>query len=199
MRASAADRKWMKGSPLRGALLALLLEQEEPTHAWLLATLLERRLGPASKVEKEAICKMLPGLGQAGLVDCDLPGNEAGSWRRPCLWRTSDLTERAVEEWMAAPVAYAVARTDLQVKIAVSRPSDAPVLLAALDVFEMQCIEQLAACEDTDDAPLARWTGLALNSAGAWAEEHLKADLTWIMSTRGSIREYLSQHRPVDR
>lgn len=194
MRARAVDRKWMKGSPFRGALLALLLEQDEPTHAWLLATLLERRLGPASKIEKEAICKMLPALRETGLVDCERE-SETGS---KCLWLANDLTERAVEEWMAAPAAYAVARSDLQVKIAFSRPSDAPVLLAALDVFEMQCMEQLAACEDTGDAPLARWTGLALNSAGAWAEEHLKADLTWIMSTRGSIREYLST-RPVDR
>ncbi len=34
----------MKGSPLKGALLALLLEEHEPTYPWKLATSLKRRL-----------------------------------------------------------------------------------------------------------------------------------------------------------
>src|ERR1700733_5284398 len=39
---AALDGKWMRGSPFRGALLALILELDEPTHTWKLATLLER-------------------------------------------------------------------------------------------------------------------------------------------------------------
>jgi DNA-binding PadR family transcriptional regulator len=180
--------------------MALLLELGEPTHAYLLATLLARRLGPASKVEAEAIYKMLPALQRAGLVDCELGEIETGgSWRRLNLWRTNDLTERAVNEWMAQSVSYAVARADLQVKIAFSRPSDAPVLLAALDVFEMQCMEQLTACEEADGVPMARWSGLALNTACSWAEEHLKADLSWVMSTRESMNEYLAGHGATGR
>jgi DNA-binding PadR family transcriptional regulator len=194
VRGGAAERRWMKGSPLKGALLALLSELGEPAHPYLLATLLRRRLGPASRVEAEAVYKMLEALERAGLIVGELRDNERGSWRRQRLYSVTDVTARALDAWMAAPVSYRVARAELQVKIAFSRPSDIVVLLAALDVFERQCMEQLEACEAADDVPVATWTGVALNVACDWVQEHVKADLAWIMSARERMRDFAARH-----
>jgi DNA-binding PadR family transcriptional regulator len=190
--AGAEQRKWMRGSPLKGALLALLLEQNEPMHPYLLATLLARRLGPAGRVEHDAVYKMLTPLVKAGLVDCEWRENATGSWQRQKVYRATDLTEGARRAWMAAPLSYEVAREDLRIRVAFSRPSDAPVLLQSLDVFEMQCMEQLDECE-AHEVPVGTWPGLVLNVACDWADEHVRADLSWIMKTRESIRDYAAQ------
>lgn len=192
MAGGAEQRKWMRGSPLKGALLALLLELGEPTHPYLLATLLARRLGPAGRVDPDAVYKMLTPLVKAGLVECEVRENATGSWQRQRVYRTTQLTEDARRAWMSAPLSYAVAREDLRVRIAFSRPSDAPVLLAALDVFERQCMEQLEECE-AHDVPVGTWPGLVLNVACDWADEHVHADLSWIMKTREAIRDHTAR------
>jgi DNA-binding PadR family transcriptional regulator len=185
----AGKLNWMRGSPLKGALLALLLELGEPTHPYLLATLLARRLGPAARVDHDAVYKMLAPLVKAGLVDFEVRENPTGNWQRQRVYRATDLTEDARRRWMSAPLSYEVAREDLRVRIAFSRPSDAHVLLQALDVFEMQCMEQLEECE-LHDVPMGTWHGVVLNAACDWADEHVRADLSWVMKTREAIRDH---------
>jgi DNA-binding PadR family transcriptional regulator len=187
--AGAVDRKWMKGSPLKGALLALLLGLDHPTYPWHLATLLERRLGPASGIDRYVIYKMLEGLERQGLVARTTRENDSGSWRRQKVYGVTDRTERALSEWIATPVSEEATRTELQVKIAFSRPSDAPVLLRTLDMYERQCMDRLAACEDAE-VPMSSWTGLTMNVARTSTEEHLEAELRWIMRTRDWMRDY---------
>jgi DNA-binding PadR family transcriptional regulator len=78
---AAVDRKWMRGSPLKGALLALLLEMGEPTHPWRLATLAERRLGPASRIDYGVVYRMLTALVEQDLVACTCAGMKTGALR----------------------------------------------------------------------------------------------------------------------
>jgi DNA-binding PadR family transcriptional regulator len=184
---------WMKGSPLKGALLALLLELDEPTHPYLLATLLAERLGSAFRVEPEAVYKMLKALEQAEMVASEKRENETGSWRRQNVYRPTDLTGRAVSAWMAAPVSDVAARPELLVKIAFARPSDIPVLLDALNALEMRRMDRLDECQSAE-VPMSSWVGLATNVACTWTEEHLHADLRWIMATRDWMREYAAKH-----
>lgn len=183
--------RWMRGSPLKGALLAVLLELGEPAYPYRLATLLARRLGPAARVDHRLVYKMLDPLEEAGLVALELRESETGSWRRQKMYRPTELTETAVDEWMASAVPYAVAREDLQVRVAVSRPSDAGVLLRLLDAFEVQCMDQLAECE-AFGVPAGRWAGVAMGAAWDWTDEHVRADLSWIMKTRESILDHVA-------
>jgi DNA-binding PadR family transcriptional regulator len=191
--AEAVDKKWMKGSPLKGALLSLLLDLDEPTYPWRLATSLERRLGPVSGVDRDVVYKMLKGLVAQGLVACTTRENDSGNWRRQKVYGVTDLTERAVGDWIAAPVSEEATRTELQVKIAFSRPSDVPVLLGTLDIYEKRCMERLLECEDAE-VLMSSWTGLAMNVASAWTVEHLEAELRWIMRTREWIYDYTSRY-----
>jgi DNA-binding PadR family transcriptional regulator len=189
---AALDRKWMRrGSPLRGALLALMLELDEPTHPWKLATLLERRFGPASEIDYNFVYKMLTGLMKQGLVACTVRQNDDGGAQK--VYGATDLTEPALSEWMATPVAVEGSRTELQIKFAFSRPCDAPVLLETLDTHERWCLGLLAECLDAE-VPMSSWTGLRMNVASTWTEERLEGELRWIMRTRESMRDYGTKH-----
>jgi DNA-binding PadR family transcriptional regulator len=189
----------MKGSPLKGALLALLLEQDEPAHPWKLATSLKRRLGPGSGMDTDAVYKMLPVLAKQGLVVCTVRENASGS--APTLqkvYRATELTESAVNDWIATPVSEDATRAELQVKIAFSRASDAPTLLRMLDMYERQCMDRLLTCEDTD-VLMSSWMGVAMNVACSWTEEHLDAELRWIMRAREAIRDYEARYGVAQR
>ncbi len=193
MSVAAVDKKWMKGSPLKGALLALLLELDEPTHPWRLATSLERRLGPVSGIDRDAVYKMLPVLARQGLVVCTTRENESGGWQNQKVYGVTELTEPALSDWFATPVSDWATRTELQVKIAFSRPSDAPVLMRMLDMYERLCTDRLLECED-DDVLMSSWMGVTMNVACTWTEEHLEAELRWIMRTRDSLRDYAARY-----
>ncbi len=188
---AALDRKWMRGSPFRGALLALILELDEPTHTWKLATLLERRFGPASEIDYNGVYKILTSLMEQGLVACATRKNNDGSVQK--VYSATDLTERALSEWMATPVAEEGSRTELQIKLAFSRPCDAPVLLQTLDTRESRCLDRLAECLDTE-VSMSSWTGLRMNVASTWTQERLEGELRWIMRTRKSMRDYATKH-----
>ena len=189
MPAAVVDRRWMRGSPLKGALLALLLELDEPTHPWKLATQLERRLGPGSGIEPEVVYKMLPVLVRERLAACTMRANDSGNYREQKVYGPTELTEVAVSDWIAMPLAGDASRAELQVKIAFSRPSDAPVLLGHLDSYERRCMERLLECLEVD-VPLSSWLGVAMNAACSWTKEHLEAEQRWIMRTRESIRAF---------
>lgn len=179
----------MKGSPLKGALLALLLELGEPTYPYRLATLLAERLGPALRIEAEAVYKMLKALERAGLVAHEVRDGIETNVARQNVYRPTEWTKPAVGVWMAAPLSDTAARPELLVKIAFARPVDIPVLLRSLSAFEMRCTDRLVECQGAD-ASASPWIGLATNVACNWAEEHWHADLRWIMSTRDRLREY---------
>ncbi len=191
MAEAAVDRKWMRGSPLKGALLALLLELEEPTYPWRLAMLASRRLGPASGIDPGVIYKMLAALAEQGLVACTTRRDDDGHSQK--VYGATDLTGRALSEWMATPVAGEAIRTELQIKFAFSRPCDAHVLLQTLDTYESQCLDRLAECLDAE-VLMSSWTGLRMNVASTWTEERLEGELRWIMRTRESMRDYATKH-----
>jgi DNA-binding PadR family transcriptional regulator len=187
----ALGRRWMRGSPFRGALLALILELDEPVHPWKLATLLERRFGPASEIDYNGVYKMLTSLMEQGLVACAMRRNDDGGVQK--VYGATDLTERALSEWMATPVAEEGSRTELQIKFAFSRPCDVSVLLQTLDTHERRCLGRLAECLEAE-VPMSSWTGLRMNIASTWTEERLEGELRWIMRTRESMHDYAAKH-----
>jgi DNA-binding PadR family transcriptional regulator len=188
---AAVDRKWMRRSPLKGALLALLLEVDEPTHPWSLATLAERRLGPATGIDFGAVYKILPSLVEQGLVACTMRMNDDGGSQK--VYGATYLAERALSEWMAAPVSEEATRAELQIKFAFSRPCDAPVLLRTLRTYELQCLDRLGDCLDAE-VLMSSWTGVRMNVAVTWTEERLEGELRWIMRTRESMRDYAAKY-----
>src|SRR5205807_3868878 len=129
----AANRSWMRGSPLKGVLLGLVAELEQPAHAYVLATMMARRLGPAWQVDHKSVYQMLGQLHGANLIS-----REPSPTRRGVLdvYFPTEHTQAALAIWMETHASKAPVREELQAKVAVSRREDVPRLLRGLDAYE---------------------------------------------------------------
>jgi DNA-binding PadR family transcriptional regulator len=192
---ASPDRQQVSGSPLQGVLLALLLDEQqlEPLHGYKLATLAERRLGPAWGITRQSVYKTLERLEHARLVSSALrasdrrgPGN---SYR---VYSAGGRAEAARAAWMESPPSREPMRVEIQARIAVSRATDAPHLLRALDCYEQECFTLL---RETDAAkvPTGSWAGLALNLQREAVDAALQAELSWISKARQWIIEFLTE------
>jgi DNA-binding PadR family transcriptional regulator len=184
------------GSPLQGALLALLLdERDRALTGYQLTTLLRRRLGPTWKVERQSVYWALSRLVEADLACSEKrPGAaEGGRGRGAQVYWATESAERARVAWMEAPVGRDSVRDHLQIKIAVSRAVDAPRLLSALDAYERSCFELLRETQ-LSEVPMGSWAGISLNLARSASEQRIHGELRWIGIARGWIEDYLAEH-----
>lgn len=182
----------MRGSPLKGVLLGLVAELEQPSHAYVLATMMARRLGPAWQVDRKSVYQMLNQLESAKLV-----AREQSPTRRGVLdvYFPTEHTEAALATWMETHASKSPVREELQAKVAVSRCQDVPSLLRCLDVYEHECFDMLKATTEAKVAATSSWSGLAMALARIAADEHLQAELRWVMTARQAIKEFIAQPR----
>jgi DNA-binding PadR family transcriptional regulator len=181
------ETDWMRGSsPLKGALLGLLVQ--EPGHCYSLGNRLERRLGPAWKIDRRSLYRKLVGLENAGLASSDRRTD--GDRNRIVYTATATATE-ALAEWMDTETPLEPRRVALQAKIVVARPEDVPRLLRALDSYERECFAMLGAYED-DSPQLGSLFGIGLFLARESALVHLRAELVWTDTARRAIERFMA-------
>ncbi len=194
MSGRSAGREQLSGSPLQGVLLALLLgEQEQQLHGYMLTTLVERRLGPAWGVTRQSVYGALNRLEEEGLVSSMWKtATERGRGHGQRVYAATESAETALSGWMRSPVTKEPVRVELQAKIAMSRAQDAPQLLGALDAYERECFEMLRQTNEAEVA-MGSWAGLALNLTRMAVDESLQAELRWIATARGWIKDFLSE------
>lgn len=182
----------MRGSPLKGVLLGLVAALEQPAHAYVLATMMARRLGPAWQVDRKSVYQMLGQLESAKLI-----AREQSPTRRGVLdvYFPTEHAEAALALWMETHASKSPVREELQAKVAVSRCQDVPSLLRCLDVYEHECFDMLKATTEAKVATTSSWSGLAMALARIAADEHLQAELRWVMTTRQAIKEFMAQPR----
>jgi DNA-binding PadR family transcriptional regulator len=183
----ATESKQLSG--LRGVLLAVLVgEDGQPLGGYRLATLIERRLGPAWGGSRQSVYKALEQLEKDGLVSSattEPPG------RRRRVFAPQDGAEAAVASWMES-ASREPARVDLRAKIGVSRAQDAPRLLRALDAYERECFEALRRTSEAE-VQMGSWAGLAINLTRSAVDESLQAELRWVTLARRWIEEFVAQ------
>jgi DNA-binding PadR family transcriptional regulator len=187
-----SDRRHASGSPLRGALLALLVNEGEPLSGYRLATLVERRLGPAWRVTRQSVYGALERLVEDGLVSSAAKVTFQGVAEGQRVYSATDRASAALEAWMESPATREPMRVELQARIALSRAHDAPHLLRALDAYERDCFEMLRRSSETE-VPMGSWVGLAMNLTRVAVDESLQADLRWIALARRWIEEFLAE------
>jgi DNA-binding PadR family transcriptional regulator len=195
MPSRTSGKEQLSGSPLQGALLALLLgEQEQALHGYMLTTLVERRLGPAWGVTRQSVYGALNRLEEGGLVSSTWKTASArGSGHGQRVYTATERAEAALSEWMHSPVSKEPVRIELQAKIAMSRACDAPQLLSALEAYEREC---LAVLRETNEAevPMGSWAGLAINLTRVGVDESIQAELRWITLARRWIEDFQAEH-----
>ncbi len=192
MPAEMPEKKQVSGSPLRGALLALLVsEGEQPLGGYRLGTLVERRLGPAWRVTRQSVYGTLDRLEEDGLVSSTVreATGRVGEGQR--VYSATERAEAAVAAWMETPVCKEPMRAELQAKIAMSSARHAPQLLRALDGYERDCFAMLRKTQEAE-VPMGSWAGLAMNLTRAAVDESLQAELRWIAMARRWIAEYVA-------
>lgn len=189
MNAEAVDRSWMRGSPLKGVLLGLVSELERPAHAYVLATMMARRLGPAWQVDRKGVYQMLEQLERAKLVSRSPRTTDRGTLE---VYSPTDQTAEALSIWMETRASKSPVREELQAKVAVARLEDASRLLRALDAYERECLKMLQATSEAD-VPETSWSGVVMALARVAADEHLQAELRWVMTARQTIEDFTAQ------
>lgn len=176
-------------SPVTGALLGLLLER--PGYGYELGKRLDERMGSAWKLTPSTIYSVLDRLESQEFVRRDvreLTGRPRA--RERVMYHATDQGAVAFERWLASPERKEPIRTQLLAKIAVARPEHAPMLLAALDDYERDCLAMLAEASEDEEPVGEGWNALLSRVIEDAACEHLRAELQWVVSTRARIIEY---------
>lgn len=190
--ASAENTRWMRGpsTPLRGALLGLLLER--PGHGGDLANRLAARLGETWKVDTTDVYRLLEQLENTGLATSrDEP--KRGNLRRTHLvYHPTADTSHALTLWMETLLPREAVRLGVQAKLSVARREDAPPLLLALKAYEHECLV-LAHLVSPTDGEARSWAALCMECTRDAVYAQLQTELDWATRTRRRINEFLER------
>jgi DNA-binding PadR family transcriptional regulator len=187
-------KTWMRGpsTPLRGALLALLLER--PGHGGDLANRLATRLGETWKVDTNDVYRLLEQLAGTGLAVARDEPKRGNHGRTHLVYHPTESTSAALSTWMETLLPREPVRLGLQAKLAVARPQDAPRLLVALKAYERECLV-LAHLVFPTDGEARSWAALCMDCTRDAISAQLQTEVDWAARTRQRINEYL-QRRP---
>ncbi len=180
----AAASHELRLSPLKGALLCLLVQQQG--YGYDLANRLERRLGPGWNINRRSLYRMLEAFERDGLASSD---RSSGSSAERIMYDAKPVAEVAVAEWMGS-VGQGLAPKELQAKLVVARERDLPLLLVAVDACERQCFAMRQEIE-VDLPPQRSLTGALMHMAREADLEALKCQLSWLDRARGRILDLL--------
>src|ERR1035437_11109501 len=129
---SPEKTRWMRGpsTPLRGALLGLLLER--PGHGGDLANRLAAGLGETWRVDTTDVYRLLEQLEKTGLAISRDEPKRTNLRRTHLVYYPTDETPEALTIWMETLLPREPVRLRLQAKVSVGRPEDAPRPVVAL-------------------------------------------------------------------
>jgi DNA-binding PadR family transcriptional regulator len=189
---SPEKTRWMRGpsTPLRGALLGLLLER--PGHGGDLANRLAARLGETWRVDTNDVYRLLEQLEKTGLaVSRDEP--KRNNHRRTHLvYHPTEEASEALTLWMETLLPREPVRLGLQAKLSVAREEDAERLIAALRAYERECLV-LAQLVSPADGRGRSWTSMCLDCTRDAVYAQLEVEITWASRTRQRIHEFLER------
>jgi DNA-binding PadR family transcriptional regulator len=195
MATSAEKTKWMRGpsTPLRGALLGLLLER--PGHGGDLANRLSVRLGETWRVDTNDVYRLLEQLERTGLARTREEPKRGEGGRTHLVYHPTEATSEALALWIETRLPREPVRLGLQAKLSVAREQDAQRLLAALEAYERECMV-LAQITQPRGGWARSWPALTMDCARDAAHSQLRAEADWARRTTGRIRGLLAGGRP---
>jgi DNA-binding PadR family transcriptional regulator len=184
-----STKKWMRGTstPLRGALLGLLLER--PGHGGELVNRLIARLGETWRINPDDVYRLLDKLVKEGLATSREEPRRGNQLRTRVVFHPTDKTPRALTCWMETLLPREPVRLGLQAKLAVAREQDVARLLRALREYERECLVLAQLVLPTEDQPRT-WPALRLDCTRDSVYGMLRAEIAWATRTRQRIDEY---------
>src|SRR5271166_1956931 len=188
--ASPEKTKWMRGpsTPLRGALLGLLLER--PGHGGDLANRLAVRLGETWRVDTNDVYRLLEQLENTGLAASRDEPKRSNQRRTHLVYHPTPGASEALTLWMETLLPREPVRLGLQAKLSVAREQDGPRLMVALRAYEQECLV-LARVVCPTDGPARSWTALCLDCSRDAVYAQLQTEVDWAARTRRRVAEFL--------
>lgn len=177
--ATATDSLATNGqSPLRGALLALLVQG--PSYGYELANRLERQLG--WQIVRPSIYRMLKGMRVQELISADT--SEVAE-SKTIYWAT-EQGEGAVDSWMESTLSLDDGQLQLQVRMIVASHDDLPRLLVAITNYERVLfgVQAELKVRGTDAGSLLGAMMMLVRGA---SRHRIEAELTWLIEARETI------------
>lgn len=192
--ASPEKTRWMRGpsTPLRGALLGLLLER--PGHGGDLANRLAARLGETWRVDTNDVYRLLEQLEKTGLALSRDEPKRSDQRRTHLVYHPTEETPQALTVWMETLLPREPVRLGLQAKLSVAREQDAPRLLVALKAYEQECLALARVVCPTDGRAMS-WAALCLDCSRDAVYAQLQAEVDWAGRTRHRINEFTQASR----
>jgi DNA-binding PadR family transcriptional regulator len=175
-----------------GALLALVLER--PGYGYELAQRLSERLGPVWRLDPKSVYGLLDRLDDDGLVRREVrerPGESRRQRRERVMYYPAEGAREWCRAWLTRPVRRESTRSELLAKMAIARPGDEPLILAALDEYERDIIRLLEEYGRDERPVAAGFRGLMFASVDDDVCTLLRADREWVTRTRRRITEYM--------
>lgn len=189
--AKGSQRKtsWMRGAstPLRGALLGLLLER--PGHGGDLANRLSGRLGETWRIDTNDVYRLLEQLERTGLVTSRDEPKRGNHKRTHLVYHPTEETSEALTMWMETLLPREPVRLGLQAKLSVAREQDAPRLLAALTAYERECLV-LSHLVYQPNGETRTWPALCMDCTREGINAQLQTEVDWAARTRRRIGEF---------
>jgi DNA-binding PadR family transcriptional regulator len=179
-------------TPLRGALLGLLLER--PGHGGDLANRLAARLGETWRVDTNDVYRLLEQLENTGLASSRDEPKRGNQRRTHLVYYPTPETSEALTLWMETLLPREPVRLGLQAKLSVARQQDAPRLLVALKAYERECLV-LAHVVCPTDGRAHSWTALCMDCSRDAVYAQLQTEVDWAARTRRRINEYVADTR----
>ncbi len=189
--AGVEKASWMRGpsTPLRGALLGLLLER--PGHGGDLANRLRARLGETWRVDANDVYRLLEQLERTGLAVSIEEPKRGSRGRTHLVYHPTEDASRALTVWMETLLPREPVRLGLQAKLSVARREDAPRMLAALRAYERECLVLAHTILVPAEGAARSWTALCMVCTRDAVHAQLKTEMDWAARTRHRIGGFL--------
>lgn len=192
VQATESTRRWMRGgsTPLRGALLGLLLER--PGHGGELANRLVVRLGETWRIDANDVYRLLEQLERDGLASSREEPRRGNQRRTRLVYHPTEETPEALTVWMETLLPREPVRLGLQAKLAVAREQDLPRVLLALREHERECLVLAQLVCPIEGEPCS-WAALCMDCTRDSVFGMLQAEIDWVARTRVRIEEYAAR------
>jgi DNA-binding PadR family transcriptional regulator len=177
-------------SSLATAVLAAIVER--PSHGWEIHKRVNARLAPTWSFNRRRVYEELNKLKASGLAwSEDVRDDEAPNGMKRVFQPTAQGVE-VCAVWLRSGTPAQPTRGDIHAWMLLSRPEEAPDILAKLADWEQDCMEKAEAHKDPPGQSVA-WSERMRSQHRAAIREQYLCELRCISRARREIEEYLAQ------
>lgn len=163
---------------------------ERPGYGYELSQRINARMGPGWQFGRTGIYAMLDRLEEKEFIVGETKDLRARRRSDRVSYRVTDDGVLDLEAWLRSGVRKEPVREDVLARLAVAGPEHAPLLLAAFEAYEGECLDIIAGTAALNPDDMTPWERLIVDGVQDSMLQHLKAELSWVKSMRRRIEAF---------